>query len=222
MPKWSKLILGILLAPVCVAGATTLQAVANAAGDVLNVWVPFLCGCGCWMVVFLFLPQSTWLYVLGHELTHVVWSWGFGGKLKKFSASSRGGYVVVTKSNSLVALAPYFFPIYAMIVVLVFAPMNAFWPQPKLVPVFHLLLGVAYAFHVTWTWEIVRTDQSDITSQGYVFSAVIILLGNLLILVFGIALLAGKPDGMEVATTWGNEIGRSYVWIWKQLTALIQ
>ena len=55
-----------------------------------------------------------WIYVVGHELTHVVWSWLFGGKVKKFRASSSGGEVVVTKSNFLVALAPYFFPLYEL------------------------------------------------------------------------------------------------------------
>lgn len=184
------------------------------------MWIPLLCGGGCWLVIFLCLPQSTWLYVVGHELTHVVWSWGFGGKLKKFKASSKGGYVIITKSNSLIALAPYFFPLYAMIVVAIFAPLNAFWPQPQLVPVFHLLLGTTYAFHVTWTWEVIRTEQSDIINQGYVFSAAVIALGNLFILVFGIAFLAGKPTGMEVAQLWGSEIGRSFVWIWNQIASV--
>jgi hypothetical protein len=213
-------LIGVLLLPVCLAGIHTLQFVAGTAGDALTVWIPLACGCGCWLVVFLCLPQSTWLYVVGHELTHVVWSWGFGGKLKKFKANSKGGYVILTKSNFLIALAPYFFPLYAMIVVAIFAPLNTFWPKPALVPVFHLLLGATYAFHITWTWEVIRTEQSDITNQGYLFSAAVIALGNLLILVFGIAFLAGKPNGMEVVREWGSEIGRNYVWLWNQVASL--
>jgi hypothetical protein len=56
---------------------------------------------------------------------------------------------------------------------------------------FHLLLGAAYAFHVTLTWEILKTRQTDITSQGRLFSAVVIFLGNAMVLVIAIPLLTG-------------------------------
>jgi hypothetical protein len=55
-----------------------------------------------------------------------------------------------------------------------------------------LLLGAAYAFHVTLTLEILRTRQTDITSQGYLFSAVVIFLGNALVLLAAVPLLTGQ------------------------------
>lgn len=178
-------------------------------------------GAGCWIVVYLFIPKQTWLYVVGHELTHVVWSWAFGGKLKKFKVESKGGHVVVTKSNFLVALAPYFFPLYALLVVVVFGVLRYFWPEPKAVPVFHLLLGVAYAFHVTWTLEIVQTRQSDIRGQGYLFSAVIVAIGNLLVLIAGIALLAGQPAMMDVLKDLLGYSVHIYQSIWMQASLLV-
>ena len=36
-----------------------------------------------------------WIYVVGHELTHAVWVWLFGGSVKKFKATSNGGHVIV-------------------------------------------------------------------------------------------------------------------------------
>ena len=55
-----------------------------------------------------------------------------------------------------------------------------------------MLLGAAYAFHVTLTFQTLQTRQSDITSQGYLFSGVVIFLGNAGILLFGVPLLAGS------------------------------
>jgi hypothetical protein len=47
-----------------------------------------------------------------------------------------------------------------------------------------------------------QTRQSDITGQGCVFSAVVIALGNLLVLIVGIPLLAGQPPLRDVFTLW--------------------
>ena len=206
----------MLLMPLCVGVFRVLQSVISAAGDSLNVWIPMASGAGCWVVVYLFIPRQTWLYVVGHELTHVVWSWAFGGRLKEFKVSARGGHVVITKSNFLVALAPYFFPLYAMLVGLIFGAVHWFWPEPKAIPVFHVLLGAAYAFHVTWTLEILRTRQSDIENQGYLFSAVVVALGNLLVMIFGIALLSGQPAAMDVLKDLLGHSVRAYQWIWGQ------
>lgn len=222
MPKWAKAILALLLLPACSGTARLLPQVAGAAGDALDVWVPMASGAGCWIVVFLFLPRQTWLYVVGHELTHVVWSWLFGGKVKRFSINKQGGFVVVTRSNFLVALAPYFFPLYAAIIVLVFGTVNCFLPSPSAVPVFHLLLGAAYAFHVTWTWEILRTEQSDILGQGILFSALVIWLGNLLVLIAGISLLSGKPPILDVMRDLSGFVLRDYVACWQVAAHLLR
>ena len=179
-------------------------------------------GAGCWIVFYLFVPKQTWMYVVGHELTHVVWSLAFGGKLKEFKVGSKGGHVVVTKSNFLVALAPYFFPLYAILVALVFGAVHYFWPEPKAIPVFHLLLGTAYAFHVTWTLDILRTRQSDIVGQGYLFSAVVVSMGNLLVLIGGVALLSGQPSMFEVLKDLLGTTVHSYHWVWDQLAYLFR
>ena len=137
-------------------------------------------------------PTGDYDELLVHELTHVVWSWLFGGKLKKFKATSEGGEVVITKSNFLVALAPYFFPLYAVFVVVVFLVGHLIWNWSAWTPLFHGILGAAYAFHLTLTIEVLKTEQSDITSQGYLFSGVIIFLGNALGLLLAIPLLTGQ------------------------------
>src|SRR5437588_5106427 len=121
MPKWVKTIIALLLLPACIGATEALWLVLQKSGDATTIWVATLSGAACWVVIYLLLPKPMWVYVFGHELTHVVWAWLFGGRVKRFRTSSRGGHVVVTKSNFLIALAPYFFPIYALLVVVAFA-----------------------------------------------------------------------------------------------------
>ena len=66
-------------------------------------------GAACWVVIYLLLPKPMWIYVFGHELTHALWVWLFGGSVKKFKVTSDGGHVIVDKTNFLIALSPYFF-----------------------------------------------------------------------------------------------------------------
>jgi hypothetical protein len=161
-----------------------------------------LAGAACWIVVFLLLPKPMWVYVFGHELTHAVWTWIFGGSVKRFKAGAEGGHVMTTKSNFLIVLAPYFFPLYAVLLVMVFVVfiLVGAWHKAY-VPWFYLLLGAAYAFHLTLTWHILRTRQTDITSQGYIFSAAVIFLGNAFVLLIGVPLLT-RHSLLEAVRIW--------------------
>jgi len=75
------------------------------------------------------------------------------------------------------------------------------WGWTRYVVWFHLLVGAAYAFHVTLTWHALRIRQSDITQQGYLFSAVIIWLGNVAVLLFGVPLITTRV-GLLTALGW--------------------
>ncbi len=145
------------------------------------------------------------IYVFGHELTHALWAWLFGGRVKKMKVTSGGGHVIVTKTNFLITLAPYFFPLYAVIIIAIFAAGHWIWGWQKFLVYFDLLLGAAYAFHVTLTFHTLQTQQSDITSQGYLFSGAIIFLGNAGILLFGIPLLSQKISLGEALTFWWRD-----------------
>lgn len=208
MPKWVKAVLAVLLLPVCIGAAKALWRVLRASGGADTFWVAMLAGAACWVVVFLLLPRPMWLYVVGHEMTHAIWTWLFGGRVKSFKATSKGGQVVVTRSNFVVALAPYFFPFYVFVVVAVFALGHVIWNWKGYVVWFHLLVGVAYAFHLTLTWHTLQSRQSDITQQGYLFSAVIIFLGNIGVLLIGVPLLTAKVGLLNALGWWLEETGR--------------
>ena len=204
MPKWCKLLIGVLLLPACVGAGWALWIVIRASGKADTIWVATLSGAACWLVIYLLLPKPMLAYVLGHELTHVLWTWLLGGRVKKFKASAKGGHVVVTKSNFLVALAPYFFPLYAIVVVAVFLLGNWIWNWKPYSVWFHLLLGASYGFHVTLTCHILKSTQSDITDQGYLFSAVVIFLGNVCVLLLAIPLLGEQVKPLAGLQWWAT------------------
>ncbi len=202
VPKWCKAIVAILLLPLCVGAVSALWQVLKASGRADTIWVAALAGAGCWWGISLLLPKPMWVYVFGHELTHALWTWLLGGRVKAFRARSTGGHVVVTKSNFIIALAPYFFPLYAMMLVGVFLAGQLFWNWQPYIVWFHLLLGAAYAFHLTLTWHILKHEQTDITEHGYVFSCVIIFLGNMGVLLVGVPLLTSKVTVFGALKWW--------------------
>lgn len=202
MPKWVKFILAILLLPVCVGAGQTLWMVLGRCGGADTTLVPIIGGAACWLAIYLLLPKPMWIYVFGHELTHALWVWLFGGSVKKFKVTSDGGHVIVDKTNFLIALSPYFFPLYAILVVVIFVAGHLLWNWKDFFVWFHLFIGAAYAFHVTLNAHVLKTQQSDITSQGYLFSAVVIFLGNILVLLFGLPLLTAKVDLRTMLGWW--------------------
>jgi hypothetical protein len=202
MPKWCKSIIAILLLPVCLGAVRALWMVLRASGQETTIWAAVASGAACWMVIYVLLPKPMWIYVFGHELTHALWTWLFAGRVKAIKVRSSGGHVIVTRNNFLVALAPYFFPLYVVLVVLAFAAGNLLWDWLPYVIWFHLLLGAAYAFHLTLTWHILRTEQSDITQHGYAFSAVVIFLGNIGVLLIGVPLLITKVGVSTALSLW--------------------
>ncbi len=205
VPKWVKFILAIVLLPVCAGAMMALGRVLRFTGRADAIWIALLAGAGCWLAIFLLLPKPMRIYVFGHELTHALWTWLFGGCVKKFKAGSSGGYIVVTKSNFLIALAPYFFPVYVALVLAAFAIGHLAWGWQRYLVVCHLLIGVAYAFHLTLTFHILKTRQTDITSQGYLFSAVVIFLGNIVVLLVGLPLLTAEVSLMSALNWWWQD-----------------
>lgn len=193
--------------PLCYAMLVTAIKVTRATFSDDLFWVMVVAGAACWFVVYLMLPRPMWIYVLGHELTHVLWTWLFGGRVKKFKATSKGGAVTISKSNFLISLAPYFFPLYAVLVLAGWLIGDWLWDWHALRVYFHLLLGASYAFHITLTAHVLGGEQSDLAAHGYFFSLVIIFLGNVTIMILA---LAGLTDCVSLKALPG--------WIWTGMT----
>jgi hypothetical protein len=116
--KLLKLLLGLALLPLVAGEVWTLIDLAWAAsqgGHWRDAGWAIALGAGVvtWLVVYLFMPRTMWLYVLGHEFTHALAAMLAGGKISSFQVSAKGGHVITDRVNWWITLAPYFVPLYA-------------------------------------------------------------------------------------------------------------
>ena len=86
----------------------------------------FNLGLVCWLIIYFGLPKWLTVYVFGHELTHALMVKIMGGRVSDFSVGSDGGYIVSSKINTWIALAPYFVPIYSVFVILLYGIVSFF------------------------------------------------------------------------------------------------
>ena len=175
----SKFIFSVLLWPVaaCLAWVLLRSMAALPWGN--DRLVAFSAGFGAYLAIQIFFWRPLFMYVMGHELTHALAAVLQGGRADDLQVSTRGGRVKVSVSNFLVALAPYFFPIYTFMIVPVY------WiaaPQYHLPILF--LLGATLSFHLALTAYSLREHQSDIAEVGWLFAFPVIAIANTLIIAF--------------------------------------
>lgn len=208
-----RILCALALLPWCVGATWALYLVIRSSGNSSLFWVSILGGAAAWTVAFLLLPKPLWIYVVGHELTHALWTWLCGGKVKSFRATARGGEVVVSKSNVLIVLAPYFFPLYALLWAIFWWIGDSLNHWGAYQPWFHFGLGLTYAFHVTLTIHILRVRQPDLEVEGWLVSSAVIWLGNVLVLLITLPLLTGRI-GVGTALSWTiDRTGRFLLWL---------
>ena len=174
---------------------------------------PLLAGATCMGLLYFCLPKPVWTYVLGHEFTHAIATMLCGGRVKGMKVGSGGGHVYVTRDNFFVTLAPYFIPIYAIMVFVVFALGRQLlgWEGYLAWATFFWALGLAYSFHVLLTRDFLHSRQPDIISQGYLFSAVIVFLGNALVVVLGMNIVSNDIGLGLIARSLGNGVSETYL-----------
>ena len=147
----------------------------------------FVWGLVVYVILHLLFYKPAYLYVLGHEAVHAGMAWILGGKIKSFKVSKEGGQVGTTKSNFIIELAPYFIPIYAIIVTLAYFVVSKSYPGTN-GSIFLFLIGFTLAFHIISTVEIMKIKQPDIVKSGYIFSIAIVYIINIIVisLIFGL------------------------------------
>ena len=171
--------LGVILLPACVAATLVFkQDVFN----VLKTEVYFFAGLFSYLVLLAIFQQPVRTYVFGHELTHVVWVWFSGGRVKSFRTTASGGEIRANKSNFLICLAPYFFPLYSLLAILIFLGLKLILPHPPSLSILGFILGFTWAFHITFTIYVLLQGQPDVGTTGWVFSFPFIYLTNVLVL----------------------------------------
>jgi hypothetical protein len=142
----------------------------------------FSLGALLWLIAFFGLPRPMLLYVFAHEFTHAIWVWLMGGKVSKFRISRDGGYIVTDTNNFWISLAPYFFPIYSIIVLMLYGGIGAFIDVEPYRRWLFSAVGFTWAFHVTFTIWMLWKGQTDLIEHGTFFSMMVIYLINFSVL----------------------------------------
>jgi hypothetical protein len=185
--RWVKFVVAIFLLPICgILSQTFFTAFARATVSE-RLWATeefwfFSLGALLWLIAFFGLPRPLVLYVFGHELTHAIWVWALGGRVSRFRVSRAGGHIVTDKNNFWIALAPYFFPIYALLVIVLYGALSLFVDMQPYGRWLYSLIGVTWAFHLTFTCWMIGKNQTDLSDNGTFFSLVVIYLMNVLLL----------------------------------------
>ena len=217
--RWS---LALMLLPLCLVTSWTLLSRFSQVAVNQDFWKTaefWYFATGALVMVGWFwsgLLQSffLYLYVLGHELTHVVFVWLYRGKVTDFHVSTSGGYITTNKTNLIIALSPYFVPFWSVVCALIYAVVRYFsgfsqeWDR-----LLYAVMGITWTFHMVWTLWMIPRDQPDLKENGTFLSLVVIYLANLLVLA-GLLCVAGDSpwqnskefalEWLRHAATWGD------------------
>ncbi|MDP2942182.1 MAG: hypothetical protein Q8O36_01525, partial [Candidatus Omnitrophota bacterium] len=132
----------------------------------------------------------------------------------------KGGEVKGTKSSLFISLAPYFFPTYTLIVILLWIFAKQFWDVKDFISVFLFAVGLTLTFHFVMTVEFLKTKQPDLIKSGYLFSIALIYFINLsiaaLILNFVFTDFSFKTY-INNAYIFGKDM---YAWLFRQMFSM--
>ena len=183
--KIIKLVVAVLLMP------TVVLLVLQAGGAFINVVKDFqvavglLAGAALYCVIHFGGYKFERLYVWGHEFTHAIMAILCGFRVHSINVQKDSGNVKMDRCNALVILAPYFIPLYAVCVGLIYVGMDLFTDATPYRAAFVFAVGFFMAFHFVQTFQTLwETDQPDLQmAGGRIFSWVVIVLCNAAVLI---------------------------------------
>ena len=209
------MLIGLFLLPCCAAVSRAVYFMLAGTGSCVGTeGATFLLGIGVglvlWILVFIFLPAPVKSYVLAHELTHVLWGHFFGATVLGMRVSKTGGNVKLSESNMFVALAPYFFPLYSILVICAYFLLSVFFDLQKYHLLFLAAVGFTLGFHLFFTVSALAIKQTDIEDYGKIFSYALIYFMNALII--GLLIVAVSPVSL---IQFAVRLGADFMDVWR-------
>ena len=217
MPNFLRLLLGLAMVPACWgvsrAAFDSLIALTGTDGWLSPEAIAFCGGLAAFVLCWMTVSHPVRTYVLGHELTHALWGLAFGALPSNLHVGESGGSVRLTKSNMLITLAPYFFPFYTFVVIVVALITSAFVRPLPWLPLWMFMIGFTWAFHVLFTLETLTQRQPDVALYGRVFSWTLIYLANVLLVLLWLALTT-RLTFSQLGGFLGHRLSDTYVGLW--------
>ncbi|HKP02533.1 MAG TPA: hypothetical protein VJU77_04140 [Chthoniobacterales bacterium] len=216
--RWLKFVIALFLLPLCAILTQTFFTVFTRAAVTQRLWAGeefwfFSLGAVLWLIAFFGLPRPMVVYVFGHELTHALWVLLMGGRVSRFRVGREGGHIVTDRNNFWIALAPYFFPLYSLIVIGAYGAIGLFFNVQPYGRLLYALIGVTWAFHFTFTCWMIPKKQTDLTDHGTFFSLVVIYLMNLLLLSIMLVLASSQITFAHFGNEFGANTERFASWV---------
>ncbi len=175
---WS--IIGLLLLPllasVFIATSMLLWQIPLFSSTIAYIVI----GMVLYSVFHLFIYQPIALYVMAHEFTHAAFAMLLGIRVRKIKVSAQGGYVEMTRSNFVIDLAPYFFPLYTVILTSIFYTLDRIYSFENYYWLFFIFVGISFAFHILSNWDVLQIEQPDLNTTGKVFGIIFVLILNII------------------------------------------
>jgi hypothetical protein len=148
----------------------------------------FAIGFVVYLLVHFLLYKPVFMHVMAHELTHALMALPFGGKTKELKVSKEGGRVLISKSNFFISLAPYFFPLYALLFAMIY-----FIARDEFRPYVAFFTGAALSFHIALTLFSLKSNQSDFHADSdFVFSMIFVYFMNIVMISLVLTVLSPK------------------------------
>lgn len=190
--KWP--VAGLMVLLVAPAFVTILEFIHYSLTPTILLWfgLPFILVAAFW----LFVPgmSGSFLAILEHELTHMFFALlTFHKPVGLNVHQDKGGsFSFQGRGNWLIAIGPYFFPLFPTIIMLasiVYALMGEVLP-----PVYWSVFGVMVGYHLASTILQIHPGQTDFKKAGYVFTILFLPGANLLAygIVFAYACMGWK------------------------------
>ena len=178
-----RFLIGVVMLPLCVIITRTLAMVLLSVQPESVSAIPAAAwalggGFSLWILVYFTLPRPVRTYVLAHELTHALWGALMGASVSKLRVSKARGSVTLSKTNVWITLAPYFFPLYTVMIVIAYYIASLFFNVRGYELLWLGLVGFTWGFHFTFTLSALAQHQSDVREYGHLFSLAMIYLLN--------------------------------------------
>lgn len=155
-----KLVLGVCLLPfVYSSTAAFLRQIAYIDSSLQDY---FWFGVVTFIIVYLFVIETGWVYEKGHKLLEVIFSF----------------------FQPLVKVAPYLLPVYTIIIFFVYLILSLFTREPWLINYTMFFFGVSLVMHLIFSSKAIRSKKGDLLRSNYIFGFSFIYIINLGIFAF--------------------------------------
>ena len=180
--KWPVAVLMVLIAvPALYADIYAFEKLTNM-DVILQFFLPFIATA----VLFLFIPAlaGSFFAIMEHELTHMLFAVLTFHKPRGLDVNQDvgGSFSFEGKGNWMIALAPYFFPTFWFVLVLLMPVYVSF--TGKLPDFYVPMLGIFLGYNFIVSCLSIHPKQTDFKVAGYIFT--ICFLPGILFLKYGI------------------------------------